>query len=140
METEKADSNKVVAQVRKELEQLLVHLNVAHVNRSPVNKLARLLMKELVKDLDAVVYCFGYDAGSWFRQEIETAYSTVCEPYPAVLTRVSGVAATSLRWNGEEGGDVKEAGPTEGRPAETRHGSAKATHPRAPGKERHACC
>lgn len=57
-------------------------------------------------------------------------------PYPVVLTRVSGVAAISMRWKGKGSGDDVESEMADCRPTETPQGSAKAARPRGSGKSR----
>lgn len=59
-------------------------------------------------------------------------------PCPVALTPVSGGAATSITWKGEEGGDEKAEEPSEDQPAETRQSSAKEAGPLRFGKGRSA--
>lgn len=61
---EKADSDKLLAQLCEESEQLMVRLNVAIVGCNLPEKLPRLLVTESVNTVDAVVQQFGYDAVS----------------------------------------------------------------------------
>lgn len=109
-EMEKPDFNKVLAEVLKESEKFLVHLNVVHVSRNGAEKLARSLVTELVNDAKAVVQQLGYDAVNRLRQGLKRAYSAVLVLCLAALTRLLGVAVTRLPWKGEESGDKTRSG------------------------------
>lgn len=47
--------------------------------------------------------------------------------FPVVLTHVSGVTATGIRWRGEGSGGGRESVPTEGRPSKIRLRATKTT-------------
>lgn len=136
IDMEKAEYEKLVAQVREQSKQRMVHLNVALVGRKRTQKLARSLVTKFINAVNAVVQQLGYNAVSWLWRALERPYSTVRVPCTVALTRVSGVAATSMRWKGEESRDVRESKPAECHPTETRQGSVNLTCPQGSGKDR----
>lgn len=138
MDTEKLDSNRSVAEVRKDTDKLMVRLNVALVGDSWVKKLSRSLVTESVNTVNAVIQQLGHETVTGLRKDFEMAYSTVRVSFAVAFTRVSGVAATSVCWEGEESADEQEAELAEGRPAETRQGYANVARPRGSGKKRSA--
>lgn len=89
------DSDKLLAQVR-ESEQLTVNFNVAIVGRNFVERLRRSLVAESVSAFNAATQQVRYEVVSRIRQGLERAYYTVRVPYLVELTRVSGVAETSI--------------------------------------------
>lgn len=108
VDTEKAASSKPVVDVYEESEQCMVCLNVTMIGCNRAEKLIRALVKESVCAVDTVVQQMGYDAVSRLRHVLQRAYLTVSVPLPVALTRVSGVASTSMRRKGERSGDEKE--------------------------------
>lgn len=63
-DTEKADYDKLVAEVGEQSERHIVHLNVALVGDNLAEKLRRFLVTEAVNAVDSVVQQLGYDAVS----------------------------------------------------------------------------
>lgn len=118
-DTERADSNKLLAVVRKGSEQHMVRLDGTLVGPNWAEKLTRSRVTEFVNVVDAVAQQLAYDALIRLRQGLEKAYLTVRMPCPVSRTRVSGAAATSSSWKSERSGDEKESEPIEGRPTET---------------------
>lgn len=102
------DFDKFVAQVSKGSEQRKNSMNAGIISRSCAQKLARSMVTESVNSVGAASQQLGEDALSRLRRGLERTYVTVCAPCHVVLTSVSGAAATSIRWNGEEGGDDGE--------------------------------
>lgn len=137
---EKTETDKVVAEAGKELEQLLVRFNVAHAGFNRAEKLTLSMVMELASAVNDVFQQLGYGAASRLRQELEKAYSTVRVPCAVAWNLVSRAAATSIRLKDEDSGDEKEADPSADRPARTLQGSAKETRPRRPGKRRSTQC
>lgn len=136
MDTEEADSDNPMAEVLEQSEQRMVRFNVALVGHNRAEKLALLQVTESASEVGAVVEQYGHDAVSRLRQGLEKAYSTVRMPCPVTLTRVSRIAATSIRRKGERSRYDGELEPAEGRPTETWQGSARATRSRGSGKSR----
>lgn len=84
---EKLDSDKVVAEVRKESEHLLVRLNVALVGHNLAERLTGSRVTESANAFDAVVQQLGYDSVSRLRQGLEIAYLAVRMPCQVAFTR-----------------------------------------------------
>lgn len=84
--TEKTDSNKAVAEVQKETEQLLVRLKAVLAGRNQAEKLRRTSLRRLARIVDAVFHQLPYEALIRLRQGLERPYSTVCAPFPVALT------------------------------------------------------
>lgn len=101
--------------------------NVQIVSRNWAQKLAHALVSKSENAAGAVVQQFCYDAFGRLQERLERTNSTVRVPCLVVLTRFRAVAATILRWKDEESRENKESEPTEGRPTETRQGSANMT-------------
>lgn len=108
----------------------MVRLSVALVGRSRAEKLTRLLARESVNAVDAVIQQLGYDAVNRLQEKLGRAYSAVSVTCTVFLTCVSGVATASIRWKGERSEDDGESGPAEGRLIETRLGLADPIRPR----------
>lgn len=124
---ESANFDKVVGEVWNDSKRLLLHLNFILVGSNWAEVLTRSLVKESLTTVHAVVPQLDYYTVSRLQHGLRIAYLSVRVPCPEALTRVSGVAAASVRWKGEESVDEKEAEPSVGIPAETCQGSAKAT-------------
>lgn len=93
----------------------------------------------MVNTIDAVAQQLGYDAVRRLRQGLKRAYSTVRMPCPVALTRFIGVAATIIRWKGDESGNVKKSKLAESRLDNTQKGSAKASRPQESRNGRDSC-
>lgn len=135
MDAEKADAEKVVAEVEKDSEHLLVNLNVTLVGHIRAERLMNSLVTEYVNDVDSVVQQLDYEAVSRLRRRLEIAYWTIRELCLVSLTCVLVVAATLISWKAERSWDQKDTEPSEGLPAEIRQGWARATRPRGSGKK-----
>lgn len=109
-DAEKTDAKKNVAEVLEEAVQCTVHLDVALVGRNRAERLMCLLVTEYVNAVDVVVLQLGQKAVNRLRKGLERAYSTVRVLFPAALTRILGVAASSIRWKdkGSEGDGESE--------------------------------
>lgn len=103
-DTEKMHSKNLFAEFCEESEQLMVRLNVARDSRNRVEKLTRSLVAESVNAVNSVLQQMAYDTVIQFQERFERTYSTVRVPFPVYLTRVSGVAATSIPWKGKKAG------------------------------------
>lgn len=73
-DTEKEESEKVVAEVPQKSKHLLVRLNIALIDRSRAEKLTRFLLIEYVNTVDAAVQQLGHNAVDRLRQGLKRAY------------------------------------------------------------------
>lgn len=80
-------------------------VNAPLVGQNQSKRPKRFLLTESVNDVIAVFQQLGLDALSRLRKWLGRAYSAISLPCSVAFTRVSGVATTTIRWEGVGSGD-----------------------------------